>query len=221
MGAAEQDRPDVTAKRRRWRGWQRFIDPGAPCVPGRDRDRHQHGAPLRALPVGPALVAAVPHGHWCTTTLVAGLRQTGVVAPLVLGGPMMGRAFRVYVEQFLAPALEPGDVVGSTTWRRTRSTASARRSRRPAPRSSTRRPTAPTCTRSSSCSPSSSRSCARPRPAPRTSSGPSSAASSKPAHPPNVPTTSTTAAMVPGNVKMLSGPCHRHHTRPSALPGKT
>jgi len=57
------------------------------------------------------LVAAVPHGHWRTTTFVAGLRQSGVVAPLVLAGPMTGRAFRAYVEQFLAPALEPGDVV--------------------------------------------------------------------------------------------------------------
>ena len=57
------------------------------------------------------LVAAVPHGHWHTTTFVAGLRQTGIVAPLVLDGPMTGPAFRAYVEQFLAPALEPGDVV--------------------------------------------------------------------------------------------------------------
>ena len=57
------------------------------------------------------LVAAVPHGHWKTTTFLAGLRQTGIVAPLVLDGPMTGLAFRAYVEQFLAPALEPGDVV--------------------------------------------------------------------------------------------------------------
>jgi transposase len=60
---------------------------------------------------GTRLVAAVPHGHWRTTTFVAGLRQRGIVAPLVLDGPMTGAAFRAYVEQFLAPALEPGDVV--------------------------------------------------------------------------------------------------------------
>jgi transposase len=57
------------------------------------------------------LVAAVPHGHWRTTTLIAGLRESGIVAPLVLDGPMTGPAFRAYVEQFLAPALAPGDVV--------------------------------------------------------------------------------------------------------------
>jgi transposase len=57
------------------------------------------------------LVATVPHGHWRTTTFIAGLRQTGIVAPLVLDGPLTGPAFRAYVAQFLAPALQPGDVV--------------------------------------------------------------------------------------------------------------
>jgi transposase len=62
-------------------------------------------------PLGERLVAAVPHGHWRTTTFIAGLRQTGIVAPLVLDGPMTGLAFRAYVEQCLAPALAPDDVV--------------------------------------------------------------------------------------------------------------
>jgi transposase len=60
---------------------------------------------------GERLIAAVPHGHWKTTTFVAGLRQGGIIAPLVLDGPMTGPAFRAYVEQFLAPALDSGDVV--------------------------------------------------------------------------------------------------------------
>jgi transposase len=62
-------------------------------------------------PAAQRLVATVPHGHWRTTTFIAGLRQTGLVAPLVLDGPMTGRAFCAYVEQCLAPALAPGDVV--------------------------------------------------------------------------------------------------------------
>ena len=54
---------------------------------------------------------AAPQGHWHTTTFVAGLRSTGIIAPLVLDGPVTGDAFRAYVEQFLAPELSPGDVV--------------------------------------------------------------------------------------------------------------
>src|SRR5881392_2071478 len=56
---------------------------------------------------GERLVGAVPHGHWHTTTFIAGLRQSGIIAPMVLDGPMTGAAFRAYVEQ----ALQPGDVV--------------------------------------------------------------------------------------------------------------
>src|SRR5215468_6144291 len=62
-------------------------------------------------PRGERLVAAVPHGHWKTSTFVAALRTSGLTAPLVLDGAMNGEAFRAYVEQILAPTLAPGDIV--------------------------------------------------------------------------------------------------------------
>ncbi len=63
------------------------------------------------VPRSQRLVAAAPHGHWRITPFVAGLRSTGLVAPLVLDGPMNGPAFLAYVEQFLAPTLQSGDIV--------------------------------------------------------------------------------------------------------------
>jgi transposase len=60
---------------------------------------------------GERLVDGTPWGHWRTTTFVAGLRASNVIAPMVLDGPMTGEWFRAYVEQMLAPALQPGDVV--------------------------------------------------------------------------------------------------------------
>ena len=57
------------------------------------------------------LVDAAPRGHWRTTTFVAGLRDTGIVAPLVLDGPMTGEVFRKYVEEILVPTLHAGDIV--------------------------------------------------------------------------------------------------------------
>ena len=54
---------------------------------------------------------SVPHGHWKTTTFVAGLRLTGMVAPMVLDGPINREAFEAYVKQFLVPDLRPGDIV--------------------------------------------------------------------------------------------------------------
>jgi transposase len=55
--------------------------------------------------------AAIPHGHWKTTTFTCGLRLGGIAAPLLLDGPMDGAAFKAYVEQVLVPELIPGDIV--------------------------------------------------------------------------------------------------------------
>ncbi len=52
-----------------------------------------------------------PHGHRKTTTLVAGLRMTGMVAPMVLDGPINGNWFEAYVCQVLVPVLRRGDIV--------------------------------------------------------------------------------------------------------------
>jgi transposase len=60
---------------------------------------------------GERLRASVPHGHWKTTTFVAGLRLSGMVAPMVLDGPINGRAFQAYVDQVLVPELRKGDIV--------------------------------------------------------------------------------------------------------------
>lgn len=60
---------------------------------------------------GQRLVMSVPHGHWKTTTFLAGLRHDRIDAPCVIDGPMNGELFLAYVEQFLAPTLAPGDIV--------------------------------------------------------------------------------------------------------------
>ena len=62
-------------------------------------------------PRGERLQASIPHGHWKTTTFVAGLRNIGMVAPMVLDGPINGRTFQAYVDQVLVPELRPSDVV--------------------------------------------------------------------------------------------------------------
>lgn len=60
---------------------------------------------------GTRLLTKVPHGHWKTTTFLAGLRVDDIVAPLVIDQPMDGAIFLAYVEQFLAPTLKSGDIV--------------------------------------------------------------------------------------------------------------
>jgi transposase len=109
--ATEQDRPDVATRRWAWFERQPDLDPGrlvfidetgATTKMARLRGRAKRGERCRA---------AIPYGHWKTTTFTAGLRLDGITAPMVLDGPMNGVAFRAYVEQVLAPTLKPGDVV--------------------------------------------------------------------------------------------------------------
>src|SRR5699024_8773229 len=60
---------------------------------------------------GERLRMAVPHGRWRTTTFVAGLRLSGLDAPMLIDGAMNGEAFLADVRRVLVPALRPGDIV--------------------------------------------------------------------------------------------------------------
>lgn len=60
---------------------------------------------------GQRLVAAVPHGHWMTSTFIAALRDDGLTAPCVFEGAINGELFLAYVEQVLVPTLRDGDLV--------------------------------------------------------------------------------------------------------------
>lgn len=62
-------------------------------------------------PKGARLVASAPHGHWRTSTFLAGLRHDRLTAPAVFDGAINGELFTAYVEQVLAPTLSPGDIV--------------------------------------------------------------------------------------------------------------
>lgn len=54
---------------------------------------------------------SVPHGHWKTTTFIAGLRNSGIVAPFVIDRPVNRTVFETWLERMLIPQLRPGDIV--------------------------------------------------------------------------------------------------------------
>lgn len=102
---------DVAQARAEWKRSQPWLDPaklvfidetGAATDMARRYGRCRRGA---------RLISKVPHGHWKTTTFVAGLRRDGVTAPFVVDCPMNGAIFLTYVERCLVPTLAPGDIV--------------------------------------------------------------------------------------------------------------
>ena len=109
--AAEQDRPDLVKRRQTWSETQRDLDPQRLVFIDETWASTNMARRHGRAPRGERLRCGVPHGHWKTTTFVAALRLTGMVAPMVLDGPINGESFQAYVEQFLAPTLKRGDVV--------------------------------------------------------------------------------------------------------------
>lgn len=109
--AAEQDRPDILTRRWNWFEGQLDLNPDRLVFIDETWASTNMARTHGRAPRGKRLRAAVPHGHWKTTTFVAGLRNTGMVAPMVLDGPINGELFQIYVDQVLVPELRPGDVV--------------------------------------------------------------------------------------------------------------
>ena len=68
------------------------------------------GTVLLGAALMPGQVSDKPK-HWQTTTFVCALSSEGLLAPLVLDGPINGNAFVAWMEQFLVPQLRVGDIV--------------------------------------------------------------------------------------------------------------
>ena len=162
--------------RERWGEEQAGLDPsrlvfidetGASTKMARRHGRAKRGERCRA---------AIPHGHWKTTTFTAGLRIDGVMAPLVLDGPMYGAAFLAYtsLSWIICPPIKYP--------------AYARQSKRREQRSSTSRHTRRTSTLSKWPSPNSRPCFARPPPELSRISGKPSHKASTCSPPPNAKT---------------------------------
>lgn len=110
LHAEERDSPRVQAQRQAFQEHLADVDPnhlvfvdeaGANTAMTRTHGR---------APEGERVEAAAP-GTWENVTLIAGLRASGVVAPMALPGAVDRPVFQVYVEQVLVPELQEGDVV--------------------------------------------------------------------------------------------------------------
>ena len=56
-------------------------------------------------------MAAVPHGHWQTSTFIAALRCDGLGAPFLIEGAVNAEVFTAYLREVLCPELKQDDIV--------------------------------------------------------------------------------------------------------------
>jgi transposase len=104
-------RPKIARRREQWKKYQGRLDPRR-LVFVDETWAKTNMTPIRGwAPRGHNLVARAPFGKWRTLTFLAALRHDRIDAPCVLDGPINGLSFTAWVEQFLVPTLEPGDIV--------------------------------------------------------------------------------------------------------------
>jgi transposase len=111
LRAAEQKREDVARSRRKWIREQGLLDTTKLVFID---ETSVNTNMVRLYGRGPSsvrLVDHVPFGQWETMTFVSALRHDGMVAPMLIEGPMNGELFLAYVEQCLVPTLKPKDIV--------------------------------------------------------------------------------------------------------------
>jgi transposase len=111
LRAAERKRADVARARRRWVREQGMLDPACLVFIDETAVTTKMVRPNGWNPRGERLVGDVPMGYWETVTFIAGFRQTGIVAPMLIKGAMNGEAFLAYIEQCLVPTLKRKDIV--------------------------------------------------------------------------------------------------------------
>jgi transposase len=111
LHAAEQSRPDVAKARTEWRENQPNLNPGKLIFIDETSTKTNMVRLYGRAKRGTRLIDTSPHGHWKTSTFIAGLREDGMVAPAVFDGAINADLFLAYVEQVLVPTLTPDDIV--------------------------------------------------------------------------------------------------------------
>lgn len=101
----------MAEKRYQWRASQAQIDPNKVVFIDETWAKTNMTRRYGRAPRGARLIEKTPYGRWQTTTFLGALRAQGFIAPLTVDGTINGPLFLSWVEQHLAPALQPGDLV--------------------------------------------------------------------------------------------------------------
>jgi transposase len=109
--AAEQDRPDVAAKRQAW------FEQVASCqvvdlifLDEFGANTKMHRTYGRGLP-GERVVDKIPHGHYKSLSTIAALSVNGIIASTTFDGGTTAIKFVDFIRDHLVPILKPGQIL--------------------------------------------------------------------------------------------------------------
>jgi transposase len=110
LHAHEQDSPRVQKQRKAFKKKLATVDPDHLVFVDESGANTSMTRTHGRAPQGERVKATAP-GAWHNVTLIAGLRTSGVVAPMALPGAVDREVFQTYVQEALVPELQEGDVV--------------------------------------------------------------------------------------------------------------
>ena len=122
----EQDRQDVAEQRLTWHECQESVDPERLVFVDETGLKTDMNRVRGLAETGRRLVDRVVAGHGETNTLVHASALDGTRAAMILEGPVDGISFAGFCEHFLAPTLQPGDLVVLDNLSSHKSTAATR-----------------------------------------------------------------------------------------------
>jgi transposase len=111
LRAQEQDTGETLWLRQRW--WELVTEIDPACLVFLDESGVTTEMTRRYgwAPRSERVREAVPAGHWRTLTVLAALTVEGVLASMSIESPTDGDVFLAFVQQVLAPRLQPGHLV--------------------------------------------------------------------------------------------------------------
>lgn len=110
LHAQEQKSPRVQSQRKAFKKKLAAVDPDHLVFVDESGANTGMTRTYGRAPQGERVEATAP-GSWQNVTLIAGMRTSGVVAPMALPGAVDGVVFQTYVQEVLVPELHEGDVV--------------------------------------------------------------------------------------------------------------
>ena len=110
LHAQEQESPRVQRQRKAFKKKVAAVDPDHLVFVDESGANTGLTRTHGRAPRGERVKATAP-GAWKNVTLIAGMRMSGVVAPMAVPGAVDREVFQTYVQEALVPELQAGDVV--------------------------------------------------------------------------------------------------------------
>jgi hypothetical protein len=111
LKASEQEREDIVQARNEWREFQKQVDSKRLVfldeTGAKTNMTRLYGRSLN----GERCYDSASSGHWESVTILSSLRLNGSTESIVFDGAVDGKMFDEYINVFLAPTLQPGDIV--------------------------------------------------------------------------------------------------------------